>query len=189
VGEERSPRVPKRSLQPELHIRCALLLAFSGGLLLAASGRQLLAGCGSRLLAGSRLIAVNRCRSRRSHRSRRSSILLLAASGRRLLAGCGSRLRQPAATAGCSPSAAGCVDGSSAMGYPKLRGTWATVRGRYADLRTSPTAFDRPTDSLLYISACQRLFADKLRVEFDRCLLTSYYRDAPFAVLRAGTSV
>jgi hypothetical protein len=76
--------VPKRSLQPELHIRCALLLAFSGGLLLAASGRQLLAGCGSRLLAGSRLIAVNRCRSRRSHRSRRSSILLLATSGRRL---------------------------------------------------------------------------------------------------------
>jgi hypothetical protein len=163
-----------------------LLLAFSGGLLLAASGRQLLAGCGSRLLAGSRLIAVNRCRSRRSHRSRRSSILLLAASGRRLLAGCGSRLRQPAATAGCSPSAAGCVDGSSAMGYPKLRGTWATVRGRYADLRTSPTAFDRSTDSVI---ASQQLFADKLRVEFDRCLLTSYYRDAPFAVLRAGTSV
>ena len=84
--------MPKRSLQPELHIRCALLLAFSGGLLLAASGRQLLAGCGSRLLAGSRLIAVNRCRSRRCHRSRRSSILLLAASGRRLLAGCDSRL-------------------------------------------------------------------------------------------------
>ena len=41
-------------------------------------------------------------------------------------------------------------------------------------------AFDRPTD---------RLFADKLRVEFDRCLLTSYYRSAPFAVLRARISV